>query len=252
MNLVSRSTVYYTIPPHQRPIKGCVIHNTVTANPATPSANGSWHFQVCRDGTVEQWVSEAFCAWHVRAADEWRPAWVERAPKNAGVSDVNWVSIGIEFVSANGHPTLKPNGYTDAQYDAGRELLAVLYREFGPLPVVGHGQLQLDRTDPVSFQWERAGLGPLTSMGRYLMDEEDEMARLTDSQREMLSLMEPPPAGLYIDASGVRRLVSDLAAVQEAEAALRKQLEEVVPTRPRLVQAVVFDDGKTQEVLPRG
>ena len=246
LTLVPRNTQYFTVPPSRRPIKAVILHNTVTQGPATPSLNGSWHYQICRDGTVEQWVSEAFCAWHVRAADEWRPAWVEKPPGGVRVSDVNWCSVGIELVSSNGHPTLAPNGYTDAQYDATRELLAAIYREHGPLPVVGHGALQLDRTDPVAFEWERAGLGPMTSMGRYLM-EEDEMARLTDQQREMLSLMELPPVGLYIDAAGVRKLVSDVNALTAVEAQLREELQRAAARRVDAA-AILYRDGSKQEI----
>jgi hypothetical protein len=127
-----------------------------------PHAQGSWHFEVGRDGSVHQYV---YCgpkghdlAWHVRACDEWRPPWMTW--RDTRVSEANSCTVGIELVSYAGNSVgvaVDP-AYTDAQYQATLELLRHLYGMYGALPIVTHGSMQLDRTDPVRFDFARLPL----------------------------------------------------------------------------------------------
>jgi hypothetical protein len=76
------------------------------------------------------------------------------------VSEANSCTVGIEVVSWAGSRAA-PVGYvnyTDEQYEALTEWIWEMYRRYGPLPVVTHGQLQLDRTDPVGLDLARVGL----------------------------------------------------------------------------------------------
>jgi hypothetical protein len=148
----------------RRPIKAVVLHDTEGSSPIEARRGASWHWLIDRDGTIYRDVSEENCAHHVASTDEWRPPWV--VPSPVPVSDVNFCAIGIELVSNQdfrnaGEP------YTQAQYDSLRALAQDIESRHGPLPWVGHGQLQLDRTDPVAFDWARAGFGDPTDAGRH-------------------------------------------------------------------------------------
>ena len=148
-------TVNYSTTPN-RPITGFVVHDSESLGPLTVAQSlGSWHWLIDRDGTTYCDVSEQNVAWHVRACDRWRPAWMVAAPKQQ-FSDANYATIGVELVS---HATYRQAGipFTDDQYAALKDLWHNLTSRYGPLPTVGHGQLQLDRSDPVEFDWARAG-----------------------------------------------------------------------------------------------
>lgn len=184
MNVIQHSTVYCTRASPRRDPLGVVLHNTVTQTLVAPSPNGSWHYEVDRDGAVHQYVHDKDYAWHVRACDEWRPPWVRW--RDTRVSEPNSCTVGIELVSFAGHPQC-PAGYTPytgSQYQATRELLALLYGRYGELPVVTHGQLQLDRTDPVGFDF---GLASLTWAGDgYRLEEETVVEDTTPEEREAM------------------------------------------------------------------
>jgi len=166
-----------------RPIAGLVFHDSETATPARCHPDGSWHWQILRDGTLERHVDEAAIAFGVRAADRWRPDWVQRSPYL--VSDVNWCTLHVEFQSCQadrdaGLP------YTDAQYATAQALVPDLYARHGVVPIVGHGELQTDRTDPVAFDWERAGCGPFVAgEGRYWQGDGDDMSQVAALQAEL-------------------------------------------------------------------
>jgi len=172
MNLIERSTTYKTVVLYH-PIIGIVLHDTETLNLATPHPQGSWHYEIDRDGQVYQYCDpEHDMAWHVAACDRWRPLWMLKSPYL--VSDANYCTLGIELVS---HQTYRDAGepYTQQQYDSLNELMAYLYGRYGRLPTVGHGEMQRDRTDPVLFDWERAGFDECIEYDRY-WDGADEMA----------------------------------------------------------------------------
>ena len=135
-----------------RPVSGIVLHDTETDGPVECAPNGSWHYQILRSGTVWRHVDEADVAWHVRACDRWWPAWLPRTSP-WDVSPANAHTVGIELVSSQkwrdqGTP------YTRAQYRALQELLLDLRSRYGGLPVVGHGHLQADRSDPAWLDWQ--------------------------------------------------------------------------------------------------
>lgn len=196
MNITQRPTSFYTRATTPRPPVGLVIHNTVSLALATPTANGSWHYEVDRDGSVVQFVPDAGYAWHVRACDRWRPPWMVN--RDSRVSEANSCTLGIELVSFAGNSVgvAVAIPYTDQQYDTLRALLALLYGRYGVLPVVGHGQLQVDRSDPVALDYGRAGLVWRGDGYRYEGEQED-MARvaeleglLAEQERQIAELRE--------------------------------------------------------------
>jgi len=158
VNVIDRPATHSTYYPG-RVIRGGVLHSTQTSYPITTQQSlGGWNYLVGRDGTVYRDCDEDQCAWHVRACDRWRPAWVVNAPDN-GISPVNYSAIGIE-IQSSGDDQAGPEPYTDSQYDALVELIADIESRHGSLWWVGHGDVQADRSDPVAFDWDRAGLGP--------------------------------------------------------------------------------------------
>lgn len=166
-------TVHYSVYA-QRPIVGGVLHDTESTGPLTVDQSlGSWHWLVGRDGAIYCDVSEEHVAWHVAAGgtdktlNRWLPTWLIPCP-DSNVSAVNYCTLGVELVS---NQTYRDAGepYTAAQYDALATLVADIEGRYGSLPWVGHGELQTDRTDPVGFDWTRAGFGPRTAEGRRVI-----------------------------------------------------------------------------------
>lgn len=255
------------VPDDVRPITAVILHDTEThANVAT-RPDGSWHYEIDRDGTIRAYVSEENIAFHVAAFGDNprlnrgpRPAWLLASPYP--VSDVNYCTIGIELVSdaqyrAAGQP------YTTLQYVALRALLADLGARYGALPIVGHGELQTDRSDPVAFDWTKIGRTlPVPAVPISLpINGGAPMPPLTPLQADMLSLMDPP---LNLNADSVRQLVSDRAALAEQADLLRKELDAtkeqlaqvpppvppptVTVTSAALAVRVTFSDGRAVEV----
>lgn len=133
-----------------RPVRGIVIHDTETDALAYPR-DASWHLEIDRDGTVHRFVADADVAWHVRATDRWTPYWLPRVrPWDA--SAANCWTLGVEVVSSQKYRN-QGTPYTQAQYAALRTVVAEWRTRYGPLPLVGHGMLQADRTDPVRLDW---------------------------------------------------------------------------------------------------
>lgn len=158
MDYTTRPYTHFTTI-RNRPIVGLVLHNTEgTTDLTTAQSAGSWHWLIGRQGTIYRDVPEPEAAWAVAATNEWRPPWVLATPaRYQPLSDANYCTVSIELVSgATNRAAGEP--YTTVQYAALRVLLDDLAARRGPLPLVGHGQLQLDRTDPVAFDWHRAGL----------------------------------------------------------------------------------------------
>lgn len=152
VDVVVRSTPFFTETGFAfRPVSGVVLHSTETDGYVEPHAAGSWHYLIDRDGTCYRFVDEADVAWHVRACDRWWPAWLPRSSPWA-VSPANAHTVGVELVSSQrwrnqGRP------YTQQQYRTLQALLLDLRSRYGGLPVVGHGHVQADRSDPVWLDW---------------------------------------------------------------------------------------------------
>ena len=229
LSYVDRPAVHST-PYTNRPIVGGVLHDTESAGPITTAQSlGGWHWSVGRDGQLYRDVDEDQAAWHVRACDRWRPSWVLDAPDGA-VSPANFCTVGIELVSsaadrAAGLP------YTDAQYATLRLLVADIESRYGSLPWVGHGELQLDRSDPVAFDWDRAGFGPRTDEGRRAVQPVPVPApvSITDDQQHLLALCTQLGWGAQSVIDAVQRigaLEQQLAEVQAASTQAQGQAQD--------------------------
>jgi hypothetical protein len=149
------STEYKSVVPG-REVRGVILHSTETRRAVAPHRDGSWHYEIGRAGQVLQYIDDDVCAWHVRAPDQKRPPWIVDPPANWRLSAVNYCTLGIELVS---HRDQRAAGiaYTDAQYRSLRALCVELEARHGSLFYERHGALQLDRTDPVSLDYARAG-----------------------------------------------------------------------------------------------
>jgi hypothetical protein len=173
LEMVARAYTHSTDYGPGKPTVGGVLHNTVGNTPITTAqSTGSWHYLIDRDpkGTIYRDVPITLAPWHVaatgnnatsKAITQWRPSWMLKAP-GGRTSDANYCCIGIELVSLAGGTM--PSGYlpyTDSQYVSLKKLLNYLTVSWGPIPWVGHGQLQTNRADPVRLDWERAGFGPM-------------------------------------------------------------------------------------------
>jgi N-acetyl-anhydromuramyl-L-alanine amidase AmpD len=196
--------------PPGRLIVGIVLHDTESHASVNPRQEGSWHYEIDRNGAISQFVDEADIAWHVRACDRWWPDWLPHWGDYA-VSHMNEWSIGIELVSdatyrAAGEP------YTDAQYTALAALIRDLFARRGVLPIVGHGQVQADRSDPVAFDWDR--------FTNLLETTEDDMAKLTEDQRAILEKM----TGLHANSSSIDSWLNEIGALGEENGKLRDEV----------------------------
>jgi hypothetical protein len=196
--MTPRLATHYTDYGPGKPNVGGVLHNTVGNTPLTTAQSlGSWHYLIDRDpaGTIYRDVPTNMAAWHVQSLDRWRPDWMRKAP-GGRTSDANYCTIGIELVSLMGGAV--PTGYVpypDSQYDALRRLLHYLTVSWGPIPWIGHGQVQRNRTDPVAFDWERAGFGPMIpGFGRLWIGDE-----------------QPAPEGVPMDTTAEERQAMKLS-----------------------------------------
>jgi hypothetical protein len=165
LNITYAYTPYFTDTESDgRLIVGIVLHDTETDRAVNPTEKGSWHYEIDRDGALLQFVDELDCAWHVRDADRWWPEWLP-GWGDFGISRANEWCIGIELVSSAsvrdpGDDDVDGGPYTQAQYDTLGALLADITARRGPLWIVGHGEVQKDRSDPVQLDYQRTGLGP--------------------------------------------------------------------------------------------
>lgn len=156
-----------------RPRTGVVLHNTQTFTPvSTLQSAGGWQRLIGRTGTVYRDVPDDYAAWHVAATGasaeskritRWFPSWLKAAP-DTGVSAANYSTYGVELEGFD-------QKYTEWQYAA---LKRVLYDWTGGLiPVVSHGQLQTDRTDPVRFDWQGFFGKPYAEQTAYFVPQKD-------------------------------------------------------------------------------
>lgn len=216
MQITQHTTMHYTPARSPKPPPlGVVLHNTVTQTLVAPHPAGSWHYEIGRDGACHQYVPDRDLAWHVRATDEWRPGWLRW--RDTRVSEANSCTVGIELVSYAGNTAgvPVPEPYTPAQYATLRELLALLYARYGVLPVVTHGAMQLDRTDPVGFDFARAGL--VWAGDGYRLEEATDVP-ITETTEAERAAMKP-----YFEQLGVP---VNMSTALMKRAALAKKREE--------------------------
>jgi N-acetyl-anhydromuramyl-L-alanine amidase AmpD len=133
-----------------------VIHDTEADTRPTintflsPASLASTHYAITPDGQLLQFVDEDEACYGVRAADRWRPP--DLPAFSGNWSDVNEFSLQVELVG------YASRGYTQSQYTTLVALLADWVQRYG-IPadrqhIVGHGELQLDRSDPgPHFAW---------------------------------------------------------------------------------------------------
>jgi len=166
MNVITRQTSFYTTAKNRR-VTGIVIHHTATTAAVPCHSNGSWHWLIGRDGAVYRDVPEEHVAWHAASTDRWRPSWVVKG--DGRTSDINACSIGIELAYA---PQAPYSQTPTAQQEAAlRELLADIYARRGPLHIVAHGEIALDKwpSEPHALDWVAIGCGLRTEAGRLLV-----------------------------------------------------------------------------------
>jgi murein DD-endopeptidase MepM/ murein hydrolase activator NlpD len=173
--IVHYELTHYTetgLPPFGRPVTGIFIHDTEAPSAdgfAWPAdSEGSWHLEIARDGTLHRFVPDEDVAWTVKVCDRWYPFWLPRTrPWDA--SPANCWGLHVELAS-NAKFRQQGRAYTQAQYARLREVVAEWRRRYGPLPLVGHGLVQADRTDPVDLDWEQLqnpqSLWPLSGVSR--------------------------------------------------------------------------------------
>ena len=154
---IPHTTPYYTpTGVARRAVAGIFVHDTEAPSAdafAAPHPDGSWHLEIDRQGRRHRFVADADVAWTVRACDRWHPYWLPDT-RPWGASPANCWGLHVELTS---NQKFRDQGrpYTDAQYAELRRVVADWRALYGPLPVVGHGMVQADRTDPVYLDWGR-------------------------------------------------------------------------------------------------
>jgi N-acetyl-anhydromuramyl-L-alanine amidase AmpD len=97
------------------------------------------HYIIARDGTIYRLVADKDVAYH---------AGKSRLPD--GKTDVNAVSIGIEFINT------KKDSPTEAQYLSLANLVKCLKGKYPIKYILGHSDIAPGRkTDPWNFDWEK-------------------------------------------------------------------------------------------------
>lgn len=248
--VVQHTTPYQTRAAPRRPPLGLVLHNTVTTTMPVPRPGVSWHYAIDRDGSCHQWVDDLDYAWHVRACDRWQPAWMRaRDPR---VSTANSCTVGIELVSWMGASGVPVNyvPYTLEQYVTLGALFETLYGRYGPLPVVTHGLLQSDRTDPVGFDFGAASLVWRDDGYRY---EPQEVPDVSPEDQAILDVMH----GLGANAASIEGWINQIGALESEVTRLAAELDACeatvaqgppVPVRVEVTQA----NGRVDGFVPEG
>lgn len=236
--IVSRTTPWCTPQPANTPhrrILGVVLHHTGGNSVVPCHSNGSWHWQVGRDGTLYADVQEQHVAWHTRACDRWRPLWMTRGCSWANVSEPNTSTIGIEIVSAAGSTPI-----TDEQHASMRWLTAQLHARYGDLWYVGHGELQTDRrlSEPDNLDHAHCGLGEFVpGYGRSYIGTGD--ANVTDAEKDILAAVLETGypaseaaalirqfAGLHANTASVSLWINQIGALESEVARLTGEAEQ--------------------------
>jgi len=250
VKLIDRAATHYSTVAG-RVVRGVFWHSTQVDRPVdTFGSAGGWHFTISRavdaggtDAIVYRDVPENQCAWGVAQTDRWRPSWVIPCPGQV-VSDANYSGISVEMESGPQQQASR-TPYTDSQYAAVAELAAYLEQEHGPLWHVGHGSVQLDRTDPLGFDWARAGFSESDGVnGRRFTATAGGDTTVTDQERQQLQ-------GQIDSLNGINTtLQAQLDAVRgmlaDANSTIGALQHDVIPALqagdgadPALVQAVL-------------
>lgn len=124
---------------NNRPIRGIVLHHTAGQTLPTPARGASWHRCIAKDGTIYHVVDPAHAAHTIGNTNRWRPSWVAKCPPPHLVSDANYCTINYEIVYAPQEPHNETP--TPAQYEALKQQLREDYLKYGPLPIIGHGEV---------------------------------------------------------------------------------------------------------------
>lgn len=153
-----------------RPVTTIFLHHTAgqqNGAAPTPTINGSWHRRIDGSGNIINEVPLEHAASCVLMTDKWRPPSVVRCP-DGKTSDANYCGIHYEIQYAPQAPyNESPNA---AQYEAIIYALQLDYQRFGPLPIIGHGEVQSDKLpcEPCYFLYNAAGIGPVQpGIGRF-------------------------------------------------------------------------------------
>lgn len=164
--IVDRTTTLHSNYIGQDPPRvGYFLHDTEGASDLTVAeSSGGWNRLIGRAGVIYLDVPENRGAWHVRACDRWRPAEILACPKKyQPLSDANYCTLGMEITSGAGFRAAgKP--YTSEQLVSVLWQLHDWYKRYGRKPIWRHGDVQLDRSDPVAL--DLAALGLVTTDGK--------------------------------------------------------------------------------------
>lgn len=231
LQIEQRDTEYKTDVP-ARQVLGVVWHSTETRRAVAPHAGGSWHYEIGRRGQVLQYVRDGVCAWGAADHDRWRPAWLPDRIAGWNISNLNVFCLHVELVS-HAHQRAAGQAYTDAQYRSARALTAELEQRHGALQHIGHGMVQADRSDPVAWDWARAGF-VVQADGGYLFQPGEVVDAAEAAQRHsayvdwkltkvggqiMLAIQALRAA--EVDAGEVEQFYQDYIAAEGAEEAFR-------------------------------
>lgn len=203
MNVIQQptpSSAYTRYP--GRPVRGACLHHTATTALYAPQRGKSAHRVFMPDGTIYLQVPLEHAAHTILATDRMRPAWVVRCPDGL-VSDANYCTLNYEIVYAPQEPYFQ--GPTAAQHESVRWALQQDYARFGALPIVGHGELQLDKwpSEPHAFNYFAAGVGPMQpGVGRFLIEEEQVTNPATDE--EIKGWLETAGVGVNMDTALIK------------------------------------------------
>ena len=146
-------------------VMGIILHDTEGPLDAAVAwfqnaASGvSAHYLVGKDGRIIQMVLDKHHAYHAKGTLQMLPTWMTAMPKPPVMSRPNAYTVGIELELLATDPD---GAYTDVQYQRCDWLIERLCQKYR-IPrnrrrILGHGEIQTDRSDPRGLAWERLRL----------------------------------------------------------------------------------------------
>ncbi len=130
-----------------------VLHSTVGTDSrawltSTSQPPVSVHRLIDRAGTIYKLVGDDWIAWHAGsiACGPYGPS----SPAGTGND-----TLGIELENASGAPGVASEFYPDLQIQACAAQIVEWWGVFGFLPLLGHGQADARKHDPIAFPWPR-------------------------------------------------------------------------------------------------